>query len=83
MKVQRPCALPSTFLVDRRNVVGWLVVNYVQTPLTNYYLELSEHATYMKTHHEVTPYEPAQYMWSFLGMINRDQQVKGLFCQLL
>jgi hypothetical protein len=83
MKVQRPCALPSTFLVDCRNVVGWLVVNCVQTPSTHYYLEFSGHAAYMKTHPKVTPYEPAQYMWRFLGMISRDQPVKGLFCRLL
>ena len=46
-------------LADNQNVVGWqLVLNYMQTPPTHYYLESSEQAAYMKTHPKTnTPHE--------------------------
>ena len=38
-------------LADRCNVVGWwLMLNYVQTLPTHFYLESSGRATYMETH---------------------------------
>ena len=38
-------------LVDCENVVGWqLVLNFMRTPPTNYYLESSGQAAYMETH---------------------------------
>lgn len=38
-------------LADGHNVVGWwLVLKYMRTPLTHYYLESSGCAPYMETH---------------------------------
>ena len=38
-------------LANRQNVVGWrLVLNYMQTPPTHYYLESSGQAAHMNTH---------------------------------
>jgi hypothetical protein len=38
-------------LVDHQNVVEWwLVLYYMQTPPTHYYLELSGRVAYMKTY---------------------------------
>jgi hypothetical protein len=49
MEVQQPVSMALHILADRWNVVGWqLVLNYMQTPPTHYYLECSGKATYMK-----------------------------------
>ena len=38
-------------LAGRHNVVGWqLVLNFMETPPTHYYLDSSGQATYMETH---------------------------------
>ena len=38
-------------LVDRQNVVGWVVVlNYMRTPLIHYYIKSSVQPGYMETH---------------------------------
>jgi hypothetical protein len=38
-------------LADGSNLVGWqLMLDYMQTPLTQYFLESSERAAYMETH---------------------------------
>ena len=49
-KVQRHVSIVLHILVDHHNVVGWLVLNYMWTSATGYYLEYGEQATYMETH---------------------------------
>jgi hypothetical protein len=39
-------------LADCQNVVGgWLLLNYMSTPLTHYYLETIGQTVYIETHH--------------------------------
>jgi hypothetical protein len=48
MEVRQPVSMALRILADRWNVVGWqLVLNYMQTPPTHYYLECSGQAIYM------------------------------------
>jgi hypothetical protein len=51
MEVYRPMSTTLHILVDHHNVVGWrLVIIYMRTPSTHYYLESSGQATYKGTY---------------------------------
>lgn len=50
MKVWRPMSTTLYILVDHQNTVGWQVVlKYMPTPQTHYFLESSGQAAYMET----------------------------------
>ena len=51
MEVQRHLSPTLLILEDHQEVVGWLLVlTYVWTPLTHYYVESNEWVAYMETH---------------------------------
>jgi hypothetical protein len=51
MEVYMPIFMTLRILVDHHNVVRWLVVlNYMQSPPTHYYLVSSGQVAYMETH---------------------------------
>ena len=50
MEIQRPMSMALHILADGSNLVGWrLMLDYMQTPMTQYFLESSERAAYMET----------------------------------
>ena len=54
MEVKQPVSTTLHILADLQNVVGWrLVLNYMQTSPTHYYLESSVQVAYMETHPKI------------------------------